>query len=184
MKTIKYFLVNILAISVLVLLAAGTPDSKHSMLLQPSDENLSLINLNKSAAIITKRLNYLSAGEFNISVMPEKKQIRIEWTHDFDTEILENLISGNGKIEFCETYNRNELASMLNGDNQLFTLLTKSNSDRSDAIIGCTLSSETDRVEDYLKTIDNEKVYRRNPKTAEECRKIQLERITKHHSFN
>jgi preprotein translocase subunit SecD len=156
MKTIKYFLVNILAISVFTLLASGTPDARHSILLQPSDENMSLINLNKSAEIITKRLNYLSAGEFDISVIPEKKQIRVEWSHDFDPEILENLLSGNGKIEFCETYSRSELAGMLNGDNQLFTLLTKSNSDRSDAIIGCTLSSGTDRVEHYLKTIDNE----------------------------
>lgn len=156
MKTIKYFLTHILFISLIALCASGTPAPGHSIILQSSDKDVSLSSLNKSAETITKRLNYLSKDDFSISVIPEKKQIRIEYNDNFDPQVVGNLATSKGKIEFCETFSRNEILALLNGDNQLSTLLTKSNTDRSDAIIGCASLKEAARVDDYLKTIDNE----------------------------
>jgi hypothetical protein len=98
MKTIKFFLIQILVISLCSLAFAGMQRTEHSMLLQSSDENISLINLNKSAEIISKRVDHLGAGEFDISVIPEKKQIRIEYTDNLDSQILENLVVSNGKM--------------------------------------------------------------------------------------
>jgi preprotein translocase subunit SecD len=156
MKTIKYFLRQILFISVIALSTSGIPAPRHSILLQSSDKDVSLISLNQSAEIITKRLNYLGKNEFSISVIPEKKQIRIEYPDNFDPQMVENLVISNGEIGFYETFSQNEVLALLNGDNQLFTLLTKSNTDRSDAMIGCASLKEAARVDDYLKTIDNE----------------------------
>jgi preprotein translocase subunit SecD len=153
MKTIFYFLIPLL---IFVLIASGfanEANKEHSILIQSSDKNMSSAMLSQSAEIISKRLKDFNSGEFKISVIPGKNQIKAIFSDDLNFQAVENLLVHKGIIEFYETYNHESLVELLNGDNRLFSLLTKSEIDDSGTKIGCTPGSGTAKVTDYVKTL-------------------------------
>lgn len=153
MKTIKYFFIPVLILALFTLAFANQGNTKRTILIQSSDKNISSVIIDQSAEIISKRLKDFTVGKFDISVIPEKKQIKVIVTDDSDFQTIENLLIHNGIIEFYETYNHDGLLELLNGNNHLFRLLTKSSLDNSGAKIGCTAESEVVIVNDYLKTL-------------------------------
>lgn len=153
MKTIKYFSILILILALFAPAFVNQGNTKHTILIQSSDKNISSVTLDQSAEIISKRLKDFSTGKFNISVIPDKKQIKVIVTADSDSKTIENLLVHNGIIEFYETFNHDGLLELLNGNNHLFTLLIKSNYDNAGANIGCATASEVTKVNDYLQTL-------------------------------
>jgi preprotein translocase subunit SecD len=153
MKTIFYSLIPFLIFAFFATGFANKANTKHSILIQSSDKDISSVSLSQSAEIITHRLKDFSTGEFNISVIPEKNQIELILADDWDLQMVESLLIHKGTIEFYETYNHDGLVDLLNGDNHLFSLLTKSEIDNSGTKIGCTSASESVKVSDYLNTI-------------------------------
>lgn len=153
MKTIFKSLIPVL---IFALLAAGfisESNAKRSILIQSSDKNISSAMLNQSAEIISKRLKDFSLEKFDISIIPAKDQIGVTIPDDWDLKTVENLIIHKGVIEFYETYDHAGLTGILNGDNLLFSLLTKGEPDDAGTKIGCTPASEVVRVNDYLKSL-------------------------------
>jgi preprotein translocase subunit SecD len=157
MKTIKYFLIPLLILAFFAAAFANQGSTKHTILLQSADKNISSAALDQSAAIITKRLRDYDPGKFDVTAIPEKQQIKVIIADDQDFQTTEDLLVHNGIIEFYATYNSDGLLELLNGNNKLFTLLTKSNIDNAGAKIGCTTEAEVVKVNDYLKTLGVEK---------------------------
>lgn len=153
MKTIYYFLITLLIFAILALAFTNRTNQKRSILIQSSDINISSVLLSQSADIISQRLKDFSTGEFNVSIIQKKKQIRVTFTNAWDLQTVENLIIHKGTIGFYETYNHDSLAELLSGDNRLFTLLTKSEIDNSGAKIGCASEEDIIMVTDYLNTL-------------------------------
>lgn len=153
MKTIKYFFIPLLFLAIYTMAFTNNGNTKHTILIQSSDKNISSVTLNQSSEIISKRLKDFSAGKFDISVIPARKQIKVVFNDDSDFQMIENLLIHNGIIEFYETYNHDGLLELLNGNNQLFALLPNSNFDNAGAKIGCTSEPEVVNVNDCLKTL-------------------------------
>jgi hypothetical protein len=147
MKTIYYFLISLL-IFALLSFAFTNKSNKQSILIQSTDTSISSELLIQSADIISQRLKDFSAGEFDVSVFKDKKQIRVIFTVAWDSQAVEDLLVHKGMIEFYETYDKNSLAGLLDGDNHLFTLLIKSEIDNSGSKIGCASGSDVVKVTD------------------------------------
>lgn len=153
MKTIHYSLLAFLLFTLFTFGCSNKDNTNYTILIQSSDQNISSVSLTQAAEIVTKRLKDFSSGKFEISALQEKKQIRVILSGDWDYSAAENLIVNKGTIEFWETFNYNSLAGLLNGDDHLYTLLTKSGINNENAKIGCTTASEVGRVTEYLNTL-------------------------------
>jgi hypothetical protein len=154
MKTIHYLLLTFLVFTLFAFGCSNKEKPTYTILIQSSDKNISSVSLTKAAENISKRLKNFSAGKFDISTFHEKRQIRVILTDDWDYPAVESLITHKGTIEFWETYNYNSLAGLLNGDDHLFALLSKSELNNENTKIGCTTGSEIGRVTKYLNSLD------------------------------
>ncbi|MCX6303166.1 MAG: hypothetical protein NTW82_13390 [Bacteroidia bacterium] len=160
MKTINYFLIPVILIALLASSFIKSSATEHTILIQASDKNTSSVSLSQSAEIISNRLKDFSTGKFDITVIDNKKQIKVVLTDDWDLPIAEDLIVHKGDISFYETYNHSSLVEMLNGDNHLFELLTKGETDGPDEKIGCASGSQAEKVNEYLKTMGSEQKFK------------------------
>ena len=154
MKTIHYLLLAFLLITLFTIGCSNKVNSDYIILIQSSDMNITPVSLTRAAEIVSKRLKDFSAKKFDISILQDKKQIRVILTDEWDYPAVENLIVRKGTIEFWETFNYNSLVELLKGDDHLFTLLTKSEINNESTKIGCTTGSEVGRVTKYLNTLD------------------------------
>jgi hypothetical protein len=153
MKTIFYSIIPLLICALFAVSFTNKAYPTKNILLQCSDKNVTSVLLSQSAEVISKRLKDFSSGKFDVSVIPEKNQIEVIFTDDWDFKTVENLIIHKGNIEFYETFNNNGLVELLNGDNYLFSLLTKSEIDNAGTKIGCTSGSGAAKVNDYISTL-------------------------------
>jgi len=158
MKTLYYSLIPII---IFVFLASGftnySDSQKHTILIQSSEKIVSSDMLSMSAEIISQRLKDFNEGKFDISVIPENKQIEVKLTGDWDLQATKSLVIHKGMIEFYETYDHDGLNELLKGNDFLFSLVNKSEHDNSGTKIGCTSASEAINVNDYLKSMGLEK---------------------------
>lgn len=152
MKTIFHSLFLLIILAIITSASGYNLSTKHTILIQSTDKNISSDLLARSEEIISARLKDFSTGIFNISIVQEKKQIKITFPDDWDYQTIENLIVHKGTIEFYETCNHQNLVELLNGDKYLFTLLTKSETDNEGAKIGCT--TDKGKVNDFLGTLE------------------------------
>lgn len=157
MKSILNFLIIIFVAGFITTGFTGKESSRHSILIQSSDKNISSVVLTQSAGIITERLKDLSSEKFDIVVIPENKQIRIVLDGTWDLKAVESLLLHKGTMSFYETYDQKALAELLNGDSYLFSLLKASAAGDSGSKIGCSTVSEISKVSDYLKTLELER---------------------------
>jgi preprotein translocase subunit SecD len=153
MKTIYYSLLAFLLFTLFTFGCSNKENPSYTILIQSSDKNIPSVSLTQAAEIVSKRLKDFSAKKFDVSVLHEKNQIRVILTDEWDYPAVENLIVHKGTIEFWETFNYNGLVELLNGDDHLFTLLTKSEITNENAKIGCTTASEAGTVTKYLNTL-------------------------------
>ncbi len=153
MKTITYFLIPLIILSLFAPTFAGMQDSKHTILVQPSDKALSSASLSESAEVISRRLKDISTAKFDVSILENKKQISVTLYDKWDLPTVNKLLEHRGIIEFYETFDKNDLTRLLKGDDRLFTLLTKKTPDNSGAIIGCTSDTGLIRLNNYLNSL-------------------------------
>jgi hypothetical protein len=125
-------------------------DSNSSILIQPTDKNISAAALSQSAAIISNRLKDFSSDKFELTVIPEKKQIQLTFTDNMDLKVTEKLLTQKGRIGFYTTCDRQSLSELLKGDNRLFSLLKSNGTNHLDAGIGYCSISDTAKVNDFL----------------------------------
>ena len=152
MKTIIYFLIAVFAFGLII---GGFP--KHAIaetkiLIQSVDSKVTPATLSESAKIISARLKDFSSAKFELKVIPEKNQIQVVFPDGWDLKAGENLLIQKGSLSFYATYNRESFSELLNGDNNLFSLLKADGPDHSMAVVGCAAVPEVEKVNGYLKT--------------------------------
>lgn len=153
MKTIIYFLLAIFIISILATGFANRTDNSCKILIQSTDRKLSSVLLSQSSEIIAKRLRDFSTEKFDVVSIPEKNQIQVILSKNWDLNITEKLITQKGKLEFYETYNYKYLAVLLKGDTLFKTILPGNVSYDLSAKVGCTSSNKINYVNNYLKSV-------------------------------
>lgn len=156
MKTIIYA-ISVLMISITLMAAtnSGITEEKVIKLAAISkhvDNNL----LDKSADILTQRLDILEVSDFSIKVDHYKKQIVVKIPVSLDHEYIEQVLTSKGEFNFYETLTYDETISLIGKDNMLFEMIIQDNIWRP--WIGCTEPENANRVTDYLNSLEKEQV--------------------------
>jgi len=153
MKTIKYFYTFLLIPLFLLLSCTGNPDSRTSIVVKPDDNSISPEILQRASEIISGRLNDFAGEQPVISVVRGTKQIKATFADDLDPNTVEDLLTHKGIVEFYETFDRDQLTQVLDGDTGLFAMLKRSEVDNAGAKIGCASGSKAGKISEYLKTL-------------------------------
>lgn len=148
-------------------------NTTHRILIQSTDSKISSVKLSQSAEIITNRLKSFSTEKFDVTAFPDKNQIQVTLTNNWDLKVAEDLAIHKGALAFYETYNRKSLSELLTGDYHLFSLFNAGNANDSSAEIGCTSIKEVEKINDYLNTLGlNQKckfVWSRDSDNSDAC---------------
>ena len=153
MKTIIYVLIAIFTFGIIANGFKSQPKQENSILIQSTDNTITSATLSQSAKIISGRLKSFSSAKFELKIIPEKNQIQVIFTDNFDLKTVESLLTQQGAFAFYATYNHDRLSELLKGDNHLFSLFNAKDNDRSSAKIGCTAVGEVEKVNSYLNTL-------------------------------
>jgi preprotein translocase subunit SecD len=158
MKTLSYILFPIL---IILLIGSGSMirgSQQQNILIQATGKNASASQLDKSAEIISKRLKDFSDGDFKISVIQGKNQIRIDLRGEWDLKTTENLVTHKGVIELYETFTRDSLLHLMGGNDHLFTLIKRIEPYKTTENLGCASVSAANKVTEYINTLGLNKV--------------------------
>lgn len=153
MKTILYFLIAILLLSIIIPGYSVLSASSHNMVFQVAEAPVTSSELSVSAEIISKRLKSFSNNKFEIQVVPEKSQIRLTLDKKWEPADVEKLVMQRGNLEFYETFNRNELTELFTGNAELFSVLSNCENSGPDFSIVCVSPEKVEYVNQYLDTI-------------------------------
>jgi preprotein translocase subunit SecD len=173
MKTIIYSFIAIFFFGMIATGFTNKANAQNSILIQSVDRNASTAALSASAKIITNRLKDFSSQEFKVTIIQENRQILVTLFDEWDLKTVENLLVHKGRFAFYETYNRKSLSDLLNGSEQLFSLLNSDNSNDSSAEIGCAPAESLGKIDDYLSTLQLEQkcifVWGQNSDHSQKC---------------
>jgi preprotein translocase subunit SecD len=151
MKSIIYLFIAIVVSIVLTSSYQKTPYGIRTLTLQSTGSNVGPVSLKQSADIVSERLKLFGISSYDVSVLADKGQLRIQLPENNDITDIEGLVSSKGDIAFFETFTHNEIEDMLKPDNQLFRLLNQDNiKSSSDPRVGCTDDNEYKKTDDYL----------------------------------
>jgi preprotein translocase subunit SecD len=154
---------SIIAIVLIAIMALGfitKANATTSILIQSDDKNSSAVALSQSATIISNRLKDLSSGKFELAVIPEKNQIIVTLSDNWDVKVAERLLTKKGKTEFYTIYYRTNLSELSIDRHHLLSLLKNEVVRSSDPKIGSCAGSETAKVNDYLESLKKSQQYR------------------------
>lgn len=154
MKTKIYVLVAIIIFGIIATNFTKKSNSTHRILIQSTDSEISSSLLFKSAQIITNRLKSFSSEKFDIITIPEKNQIQVILSNNWDIKTTENLITQKGTLEFYETYNFKNLVELLKDESKIVSLLHGEAPSDSSAKIGCISYTEVNKVNEYLNSLE------------------------------
>jgi preprotein translocase subunit SecD len=153
MKSIIYLFIAIVASIVLTSSSQKTPDGTRTLILQSTGSNAGPVSLKQSADIVSERLKMFGISSFDISVIADKGQLRIQLPENNEIADIEGLVSSKGNIAFYETYTHTEIADLLKSDNQLFKLLNQGNLKSPwDPRVGCTDDNDHKKTDEYLRS--------------------------------
>jgi len=150
MKTTFISFIAVIMICMTAMSFTNSATDKNTILIQAVDNQTTSTALSESAAIITARLKDFSTETFDVTIIPDKKQIQVAGIPDKDILNVRNLITKKGAIGFYKVYNRTELSELLKGDQQLFSLLNSTDLTKRDPCIGWISVSKIDKVNEYL----------------------------------
>jgi preprotein translocase subunit SecD len=139
MKTIYYFLLTTLFCITLGFTIQKTPKN---IILHPSDSNASIESLTQSTRIISNRLKTYDL-EASVSVILDKKQIKVQIPDNINVSEIEGLMTTKGNLGFYETLTVKEIADL--SKNEFKT-------GSSEARLRCS-TFENEHVVDSIETI-------------------------------
>jgi preprotein translocase subunit SecD len=154
MKTIINSCIAILIIGILAMGFTNKTNTQNRILIQSDDSQTSSIQLTKSAEIISARLKDFSSDKFEVNIIQERKQIEVTLTGNWDVKTAENLLVHKGTLAFYETFTRKSFTELLKSNNQLLSMFNVNSVGDSSSVIGCNSSTEVQKVNDYLNTLE------------------------------
>lgn len=150
----KKILFAILVIAISGMLATGQiskPIKPQTFSVEPSGNITDPAVITAAAETITKRLKNFGITRFEVKAIPGKNRVEVILPDDNNLDYARRMAVGKGVLEFCETWNREEIAGKLDAG-KLNRLLGSELTDKTSAELGCTASANTAIVNDYLKT--------------------------------
>ena len=153
MKSFLYFIIPIIIFVTLSSAGQQTSGGNKSVTLQAVDNHIGQGSLQQSADIISIRLKNSGISSFEVKVLTEKRQLKIILPDKTDIPEIEGLLTSKGELAFYETYTHDEITNLLKSDNQLFMLLNRDQDQKSsDPRVGCTISENMKKTDDYLRS--------------------------------
>jgi len=153
MKTKINSIIAVTLIAIMVLGFTNKVNATTSILIQSDDKNSSSATLSESATIISNRLKDYSSEKFELVVIPEKSQIKLMFSDNWDVKVAEKLLTQKGEIGFYTTYNLTSLSQLSANSKHLLSLLKNDMASSSnDSRIGSCTTSDTAKINDYLQT--------------------------------
>ena len=151
MKTIIYALIAVFVFGIVATAFAITKNTNPSITIQSVETNASSVQLQQSAKVITNRLHNALTTKFDVSVVPEKNEIKITFSEPKDVKVIEYLVLHKGQFSFYETVKRQAIIDLLGSNSRLFSLL-KNNKENS-AKIGVVPVSEMEQVNTFIQSV-------------------------------
>ena len=84
---------------------------------------------------------------------PDKNQIQVTLTNNWDLKVTETLVVQKGALEFYETFTYKSLTNLLKNDTILLSLSHEKGARDSSAKVGCTSSTEINKVNEYVNSL-------------------------------
>ena len=153
MKTKIYSVTAILLIAIMLLSSINKVKASTSISIRSNDKNISSAALSQSATIISNRLKDYSSEKFELTVMPEKKVIKVTFSDKWDVEVAAKLLTQKGETGFYTLYNRAKLSELSIDTQHLLSLLKNDVKSTTDPSIGSCTASETIKVNNYLQSL-------------------------------
>ena len=155
MKSIVYILIAVFVCGILISAIPNlTSNRKQVVEIQCVDKNPDSKLLDESCLIIKKRLYDNGLQNFDISVNSDQKIIKVTFSEKIDVNKILPLLISNGKIEFYETYDRDDFIKLLGKGDQLFSMLNIASENfgvnNSPAILGYCKPGNRYQVESYM----------------------------------
>jgi SecD/SecF fusion protein len=153
MKTIIYLIITSLICVMLASSSQKTFESKKYVIIQATDIKVGSQLLTQSAKIISDRLKIYGLESFDVSILTEKGQIKVQLPDNIISSDIEELLTTKGEIAFYETLSRKEIAELLKNHNQLPGLLENDPEvNTADSKMGCVTSQNRDLINEYCRT--------------------------------
>lgn len=153
MKTIIYLLLAIFLFGIIATSFIQKTNLENHVVIQSVGQNISSGSLAQSAKIISDRLKNYSSGEFVVTVIPGKNQIKVSFSENEEINKIRQLITQKGELSFYESYNQKELQDLLNVDNYLFSFLKANDPDHENTMIGCTSGLGLNKTNSYINSL-------------------------------
>lgn len=150
MKSIIYSFIAIFICGIIATGFTGKSGKTNTIILQSADNRISSAILSQSADIISMRLKSFGKDHFDVKTIPGKNEIRVILADNLDMNIIEDLITQKGKMEFYETCNYQSLDNLIRTDSILMKLLHVKLPLDSSASIACIPAAEMSIVNKYL----------------------------------
>jgi preprotein translocase subunit SecD len=154
MKTILYSLIAVLLLGSIAPGFIKRENLTSNIIVQSEDTQVSVADLAQSAKIISERLDGFSSEKSEVNVVPEKNQILVSLSGNWDMSIAEQLILQKGKLSFYESYTLKEVMDLMSDDGKLASLLNKDNYNFQEFKLGCVSVEEVMKINDYLGTVE------------------------------
>jgi hypothetical protein len=154
MKTIIYLVIITVIFITLTSAMRKVSGSDNTIIIQSDNKNGNPALLAQSAKIISARLKLAGIDSFEINILADKGQIKVQLPDNRESSEIVGLLTSKGELAFYETYNRKEIADLLKNSDHLFTLL-KSDPGKSpaDPKLGCVIPEDFYRTDEYLHSI-------------------------------
>ena len=153
MKSFIYFVISIVIAITLTSAVQKTSESTKNITLQSIGKNPGSESLKRSADIISARLKLFGLNSFEVKVLADKGQVKIQLAENTDIFAIEGLVTAKGELAFYETFTQSEIKDLLQQDNPLFKLLKHDKEPKSnDPRVGCTGPENWKQADEYLRT--------------------------------
>ena len=151
----KIFFNIVIAIAIAFTLTSAiqkNDDNRKVITLQVVGSNPGTTVLKQSGEVISTRLKSFGINSSDVRVVQDKGQLTVSLPGSTNVNEIEGLLTSKGEISFYETYDQDEIHSIIKSGDQLYYLL-KSGEEKvksSDPRIGCT--EDMMKTDDYLKS--------------------------------
>jgi len=153
MKRFIYLFISILFSVVLTSAAQNISGKSKIVTLQSTSGNVTSASLKASAGIISARLKLFGLSSTEVMLSADKGQIIVHLPDNTQISDIEGLLTSQGQMAFYATYTHNEITELFKTDDHIFDLLKGDQGNSpTDPRVGCTISENRNKAEEYLKS--------------------------------
>ncbi len=153
MRTIFFSIITVIICITLTSAAQKSNGSSKVYFLRSGNTNVTSESLAKSADIISTRLKLIGLTEYEVRVLPAKKQVEVKINDDTNFPEVDKLLCSKGELGFYAIYSRAEASVIIKDSGHLFDLMKSEQVMSSgDPRMGCVSADKTNAVNEWLRS--------------------------------